>query len=319
MDNIRHNTNINDEKNEKIDTTFVISEEHVKLFARYAKMPIMVCSVDTIDYYIGLLDRYFEGCKTRWDQFKKEVGTINIISEIKRVSENIINIITGHTDYNFLKANKPVLNTGQVIDKKLYSVQNNGKKYVSFDITKGNFSVLRLHCPAIFGGSHVQWYDFISKFTDSEFVRNSKMVREIIFGKAGFAKLANTLQEHEINNLYLYIATKHIKGINLYSKAGDEIIYEIGGDVTEDYLKTLVSEYANGHIFTIKVFSLHCIENTPYFYKLYQDGSIELRTVPKKYVTQVIKKLEGGEINKLDLTGVDEDGNMYVYVKSIFD
>jgi hypothetical protein len=105
--------------------------------------------------------------------------------------------------------------------------------------------------------------------------------------------------------------------MRLYSKSGDEMVYEID-DVSEEYLKDVVKKYMNGHLFHVRVFTLHQIGCTPYYYKLYSDGTKELRTVPKKYVMQVIKHLEGREINKLDLTGVDDDGNAYVYIKSIF-
>jgi hypothetical protein len=296
-------------------SSHTITEKHVKLFARYTKLPISVYSVDSIDYYIDLLDKYYKGCKVIWNQFIEEVKKNDIVKEVGRVSEEITYIIINNNDYNILKTKKPVLNIGNIMSTNLYNSQNNGKRYVSFDITKGNFSVLRLWCPAIFG-VNVSWYDFVSKFTDSEFIRDSKIMREIIFGKAGFTKLANSLQEHEINSLYLYLGDKLS---TLYSKKGDEIIYEIDDSITEEYINELMDGYKNKHIFKSSIFTIHCIDKTPYFYKLFPNGRIELKTVPKKYVMQVIKKLEGKEINKLDLTGVDEDGNIYVYVKSIFD
>lgn len=294
-----------------------ISDKHIKLFVKYTKIPITYITLDTIDYYLSVLDKYFNGCKSKWEQFKEEINKTDVKNDICEVSKNIIKVISTHPEYNNLIENRPVLDSGILIKKNLYIAQNDCKRYVSFDIIKGNFSVLRLRCPGIFGGANISWYDFVSRFTKSEFIRNSKMVREISFGKIGFAKLANLLQEHEVNNLYTHIENEQIKGMRLYSKSGDEIIYEID-DVSEEYLRDIVDRYTIGHIFHVRVFTLHRIGCTPYYYKLYSDGTKELRTVPKKYVMQVIKHLDGSEINKLDLTGVDDEGNAYVYIKSIF-
>lgn len=294
-----------------------ITNMHVYYFVKQMHLPISYCTVDTIKYYLSLLNPYYNNCLENYEIYCDEFKNgFDPLQETNAVSKKAINFIKTHEEYIKLIKNTPKLDLGQRKKLELYQMIHIGKRFVSLDVKKGNFTVLKLRCPGIFDGT---WEDFISKYTDSKFIRNTKRIREVIFGDLNFSKLANSLQEHEINELYQYLSHSVIfKNMTLISKVGDEMIFSLHDNLKNEDLLETMKEY-NKQIFHVKIFTLKQFDGVPYYYKMYTDGTIEPRKVNKKYMMQVIKHYEGKPIEELDLTCVDDERIPYVYKKSIFD
>ena len=63
----------------------------------------------------------------------------------------------------------------------LYAVPNGGKRFISVDMRKANFSALRYYSPSIFDGAET-WEDWMSEFTAMKHLARSKYVRQVIMG-----------------------------------------------------------------------------------------------------------------------------------------
>ena len=295
-----------------------ITNDHVIFFVKQMHLPISYCTVDTIEYYLTVLDPYFDNCSKKYKMFIAELfNGFDASHFLIKISRKAIDYIKSHSEYQTLINSTLNLKLGSRKKMELYQTSHVGKRFVSLDVIKGNFTVLKLRCPGIFKGS---WEDFISQFTESQFIRTTKRIREVIFGDLKFSKLANSLQEHEINELYEYLLGLKdvIDKMTLISKVGDEMIFELNDDLKNESLTNVMSAYSK-QIFHVRIFTLRQFEGVPYFYKEYLDGTIEPRKVQKKYMMQVIKHYENKPIEELDLTSMDDDGFPYVYKKSIFD
>lgn len=301
-------------------THYEVTDEDVEFFVKQGNLPVVHVSIDTIEYYLKVLSPYFDNCLESYRGFVKEVQSgLHAQSEMSKVFRLAIEYIQEKESYQALRKNPPKLDRGEKLKTSLYQTKNVGKRFLSIDVEKGNFSVLKKNCPDIFSGS---WYNFVSQFTDSEFIRRSKRIREVVFGNLGFSKLANSLQEHEITAFYNHLY-KHYFDIAdcLISKCGDEMIFELDDDIDIDKLNEVIGTYPDT-FYHIRYFTLRAFDDTPYFYKEYDNGSIEPRMVPKRYMMQVLKHFEEQPITELDLTFTDKtDGHTMVatYKHSIFD
>lgn len=65
--------------------------------------------------------------------------------------------------------------------RDIYKPDNHLKDYISVDLRKANFNTLKYFDDSIFGGAKT-WEEFISTFTDSEHIIESKYIRQVIFG-----------------------------------------------------------------------------------------------------------------------------------------
>ena len=66
------------------------------------------------------------------------------------------------------------------LQKDIFHQNNSGRKFISFDIRKANFSCLKLYDPTIFNAD--DWETFMSGFTTNRHIIDSKYIREVIFG-----------------------------------------------------------------------------------------------------------------------------------------
>ena len=63
----------------------------------------------------------------------------------------------------------------------IFKKSNIGKVMLSVDLSSANFSALKYFNPNIVANKN-SYYDFISQFTEIEHIRNSKYIRQVIFG-----------------------------------------------------------------------------------------------------------------------------------------
>lgn len=333
-------------KNNKNNPHFnkALNDIQIKFFCKNMNLPIPWCSVNTIDYYLEVLDKYYDNCIEKFELFKEEnKNGIDISQEMKIVTTKVVNYLKTCIEKRNIKEHELLKNlkSGDKHKSPIYNGNNYGKNFVSFDIKKANFTSLRYFFPEIFNpditnleykpdsNKLCSWYEFISQFTKSEFIRNCKRTREVIFGMSGFSKLVARLQEHIINEFYLYLCknSKYFAKTKFCYKKGDELIFELPNNI-ENINNNLIKEineltqnYPNfDETFHLEIFELIKIEKTKFCYKkFYNSSKIVFRMVPKNYLIQVIKHIENKLLTELDLTSVDNNGYPYTYKYSIFD
>ena len=292
----------------------------IKFFVKNLNLPVPYCSAETIEYYLELLDKYYDGCLSKYHQYKKEMlSGGNITQQMNQASDKAVVYIKDFVATHDIKNKEYDLEPGFRIKGGIYSGVNIDRRLLSFDIKKGNFTVSQLWFENMFPKS---WYEFISQYSESEFVRNSKRIREVIFGESKMSKLVHSLQEHEIHAFYKFLleAIPELKEIKPIYKSGDEMVFDITGlgEEFEKKINSAVSKYPK-KIFHVEFFILKKMPNTKFYYKLFDDGKIVFRMIPKHYIMQAIKHIENKPMIQLDLTATDNHNIPYVYLKSIFD
>ena len=163
-----------------------------KRFVSDYNLPIPI--VDDEDMFMYLLNLYEEDFHslTLYSKMVEEInekfgGNIDaFLDNYYSVRENIIQTIE-NSDH-FQKFNTMDMNQFSIKDKvqvssnNIYNANNNMDFFISIDLKKANFQALNKVDRNILLNSDT-YEDFIHKFTDSQYIANSKYFRQCIFGK----------------------------------------------------------------------------------------------------------------------------------------
>ena len=221
----------------KYNNRHMINKSIIKRFVKDYNLPIPVVKEDYIPYYLDLYEEDF-GSRTKFDML------LNTIEEIKKkyggdddmfldyyyeVRNNVINAVVKNPSFKkfnnmdmneFSMKNKP-----NVSSNNIYNETNVGKFFISIDLKKANFQTLKnIDKNIVFGADTYE--DFIGKFTDSEYIANSKYFRNVVFGMMN-PKRHITAEKYFITQIYQkvieefpYLADKCV------SLSNDEIIFK---------------------------------------------------------------------------------------------
>lgn len=198
----------------------------------------------------------------------------------------------------------------KILSKKLYTQENDGGLFLSFDMKKANFQTLRRIDPEIVRNAET-YEDFIGLFTDLDYIKNSKYTRQVIFGKMN-PKLTigveSVLSTNFLEHIIDYIDERYVP----YVKCNDEIIFKFNGTEEEfEDEKTSYNNVFDGITYKIEKFKLHSRifelatseSKLVVFEKedLLNGRKRILKGVPATYFPQVYKLLHGMEISDSDL------------------
>ena len=236
------------------------------------------------------------------------------LEEYHKVRDNIITTILNSEAYkDFISNDKSLVKdyTPTCASKNLYTNEQDNGLFISFDMKKANFQTLRYANPSIVYDANT-YEDFIGKFTDLDYVKDSKYTRQVIFGKLN-PKRTMAL-EQSITNKFAkeYKQRLGIYGFAPFSLKTDEIIFkfECGEKDFENFHIGSTMEY-DGIIYKTSKFKLHARQFklatsntilTVYEKEDYLNGHRRiLKAVPATYYPQVYKLLNGKKITPSDL------------------
>ena len=88
---------------------------------------------------------------------------------------------TGYKTFNHDRLDEftvtsPVVKTGDI-----YKPMFDGACFFSLDLKKANYHVLKFYHPNLVLNTHT-YEDFIGQFTEFDYIRKSKYIRQVIFG-----------------------------------------------------------------------------------------------------------------------------------------
>ena len=198
------------------------NESLMKRFCRDYSVPVSTLKYPYIERQLNTLSLHDSSYLNRFNDFIREVADYKNEEEYfayyNGIKESIINYICNHPQYkSFIEKS---FRKNSFEKKELYSETNHKKVFVSIDLRKANFTIMKLHCPEMFGDK--SWEQTVESFGGSHYLQNSKYIRQVIFGACNPKKqiqaqtelmcdLANYLVEH---------------GVKIYSVATDEILVE---------------------------------------------------------------------------------------------
>lgn len=230
-----------------------------KRFCKDNNLPISVYDnpyfyqrLEIINSVIPCVDSFGQFCK-ELEKFKCEQDYFEYYNSVK---DNAINYLKGNVGY--LKFNERTVHVPQpyISKRNLYIEENDGKRFISLDMKKANFSALHYYDTSIFGDA-ATWEEFISRFTDSSHIINSKYVRQVIMGACNPKRqitqeklMMNVLLNDVVTQLKMAQADEKCSDIEamltslndfeMYSLGEDEIIIKIiGGNTLDNYLQMI--------------------------------------------------------------------------------
>lgn len=154
-------------------------------------------------------------------QFETEQDYFEYYNSVK---EAVIAALKSNSEYQrFNNDTIPAYHTEVKIENRnLYIDENDGHKFISIDMKKANFSALRYYSPAIFNNKET-WEDYLADFTDSEHIKNSKYIRQVILGACNPGRQVK-YEKYLMSKICDYLTHSYGSSITFYSLSNDEII-----------------------------------------------------------------------------------------------
>jgi len=190
--------------------------------------------------------------------------------------------------------------------------ENSGKYFLSIDMEKANFQILKKYNPEIVFGAKT-YEEFIGKFTESRYFMGSKCLRQILFGCLT-AKRQNIMQRYYTGLILNLVIKEKIlpkNSIRIYTH--DELVFNEDKHASDDVISSIRNVVMDNLGFEMHVhsFRLSTVLNNA-FVKEYKDGNVSFKCVKKIHFPQVYKKYFGHEITKNDLAFVCDGEKAYL-------
>lgn len=279
-------------------------------------LPIQVVQSPYFEDSLRLLEKDF-GAQTKYAELLALVADKfddkpNAFLEYRNtVVNDVLSYIENSEAYKEFLADKEVLKeyAPVVASHELYTTQQSGGLFISYDMIKANFQALRYANPAIVKDAKT-YEEFISKFTDIEYFQNAKQLRQETFGKLNGKRTAAI--EKRISNEFARLLTDDLRDkFTLFSIKTDEIILKFNGTEEEFEKVNVANREYDGFMFRVnkfklthKVFKRHTSNAriVAFIKEDYLNGHRRtLHCVPATYYPQVYKLLNGIKINDSDL------------------
>lgn len=299
-------------------------------FVNDMKLPIIIFEEPDFEYFLDLYETKF-GSRSKWNKLIETInekfnGNPNLfLEEYARVRNAMIDSIENNEYYkDFIDSNNKLSQYDipklAFPSSNIYKEDNDGRYFLSIDLKKANFSALMYHDSRILGEEKPISYDeWVSKFTDLDYIKESKYTRQVVFGKV------NPRRQIKIEKYMIYQALLSCQELfetlnidaNVVSFCTDEVVF----DVT-DYVKDVENNmYAIQHL-QKGLLENHNINVSITFYKLglhkfktyrgaevsvyaksyyNEDEECDLFSVPSFYYAQVYKLIKGLELNVSDM------------------
>ena len=278
-----------------------------KKFTKAYKLPIHVFQTPYFEYLLDLYEPIYN-CKRAYatalfhlymdyeggedfDESLKywindEDRVQNEVIEDLRNSPNSQDLI--HCDMKSFKT----LEVPTKSSENFYSEDNSGKRFISIDFEKANFNIFRK-----FGIiEEDSYYNFISKYTDNEFFRQSSYMRQVIFGRVAPKKQRNLEKYYALE-----LANKLIEfGVSeCYMIGSDELIIEDTGD---NKIHDIIMENTPLPV-KVRKFELKLLdsERQVYVKDFIGEYGFELKNAPAHFFPQYYKYYMDLQLNDYDL------------------
>ena len=227
-----------------------ITENLRKRFVKDTALPIKIFTEPYFSHYLELYDKQFDA-KKKYEMFLKLLEEFSdeqaYFAEYNRIKDAAISYLENNEimqyfcqkeDMNKFNHNHPNLPSNHI-----FKCTNIGKHFVSIDMRKGNFTALRHYNPEIVGGKD-SYEEFIGMFTDQEYFKSSKYIRQVIFGNQNprrqttyekylmgrvLDRLIETFENFDMKNIAFFNTDELVIDVTPYFTADNpmEMVYAI--------------------------------------------------------------------------------------------
>lgn len=285
-------------------------------FCKDCNIPIRLFEEPYFMDRLNLYDKFYATLE-KWEIFLEELGKYpceqDYFEEYNRVKDEAIFSIKDSAAYQ--RFNGEDMNQFQITHKNLphkdiFKAMNDGRRFISIDIKKANFSCLRHYDESMFRGA-ATWEDFIRLYTDNQHIVNSKYIRQVILGNCN-PKRHITYEKYLMDKVLTCLTEEYIPLNKVVFFSNDEIVADIS-DMDEAKQQSIASRIHTGMEnmpvpLKTEMFVLHKIEGISGYYKeiLKVNGQenereeIEFKCLDSLNLPFVIRCLLGEEITEND-------------------
>jgi hypothetical protein len=315
--------------------SFKLTDQIISQFESFFKVGLPLLNVSSFEYYAKLLQPYRK-VSSLFEEFKKDVllcdnniGKLNahvnlVMKSIhayldpllgdRKMSGNLFreNLFQAERDFIHLPKYKSM--------QGLYTRENADKYFISIDVNKANFTLIKHFYPSLFCKKST-WEDFVTEFDPLHLftLRNSKFLREKLFGDLKTCKISTDISEFLVRQI---LHNEDIDPLSVVLLNGDEVVIEYTFELYEKLFKL----YHN-QTFKVLAFKLVKLPNYNYFVKEYiktnEDGNLivthkEFKCIPKNFLCECIKQYEQREVIDLDRQHIGDNGRVSMYLTPLF-
>ena len=162
--------------------------------------------------------------------------------------------------------------------------------------------------------------DFIDRFDGSDYIKNSKYLRQVIFGKMNAGRI-NTVEKYIMSKIMDLVGPIIPIGFDLYSQNSDELVYKLNADgfvgdikiicgaIEKVVLDNMNIEVRAEYVEVTKLPIVNCNGNNvdAFVRKNLLTGEEVLKKASTTFYPQIYKLWKGMEIEDRDLVFYFED------------
>jgi len=289
----------------------MINHKAHKRFVKDFSLPIQILQNPYFEYYKNLYDNVYNSNK-KYKLFQNTVNTLGSIeqffSKTKRVMDSIIDEISVLEIYK--KFNTDILDNYNVklnIPKQdIYNQNNDSRYFLSIDLRKANYNALKFYDKGLVLDTN-NYNEFISKYTDLEYIKQSKYIRQVIYGNLN-PKKQQKIQLYIVSKILNDVVLKYFNINDLRNVSHDEIVVLINDlDYVINHNPSIYLDIDNycrqlGIEVNIELFKLKQFKPYPYYIKeYYESNKVEFKSTPVVYFAQVYKNYFNMELTDYDL------------------
>ena len=298
-----------------VENTLLLKQFRSKFVKDY-NLPLQVVQSPYFEANLKLLEddcgantKYLSLLETVRDKFD---GNMQKFLEYRHsVEDQILSYILNSEAYKEFNSDKSTIpsETPIVGSPELYTKEQCGCFFISYDMVKANFQALRHANPAIVRDCE-SYQEFVEKFTDIDYFKHAKQLRQVLFGKLNGKRTA-AIEKYISNQFAKSLAKRYEGKFKLYSIKTDEVILKFLGTEKEFEDFKVYNEVFSDFKFRVNKFKLasrdfkHPTSDrtiTAYIKEDYLNGRKHtLHCVPDTYYPQVYKLLNGMELSDSDL------------------
>ena len=221
------------------------------------KMPIAMTQDIYFPYFLQMYDADYQSLRKwnkLWEMIDKryEGDPEKFLDDYYNVRDRIINDVLENPafkEFNTGDMSRFVVKDAPNVSKNsVYNQTYDGKVLLSVDLCKANFQALRYANKDILFGAEC-YRDFIHRWTDLDYVVQSKYCRQVVFGKMNPARHI-TVEKFLINEVRNVIEAGGVEitdglSLTLVSMSNDELVYTVDGFGKDYYSDDAEIKFSN--------------------------------------------------------------------------
>ncbi len=286
-----------------------ISASTKERFCKDCNIPLRLFQEPYFTDRLQLYDPYY-GTLAKWEVFTGELSGYSseqdYFQEYNRIKESAIRDIQAAESYqrfNSEDMNRYRVTHASLPGRDIFKPSNDGKRFISFDMKKANFSALHHYAPEIFHNADT-WEAFIGRYTDSSHIIHSKYIRQVILGSCN-PKRHITYEKYLMDIILTQLEEKGLPMEQVTFFSNDEIVLDASGPTPhftafppEDIIQQMPVPVR------AELFTLHRIQGTDGYYKEIitenQEAAVEFKCLDNYILPFVIRQFRGEEVTESD-------------------